>query len=184
MGRLKQLLPLGSLTVIEHCAYTILSAGVSDVVVVIGPDGAAVSSAIEPLPVRVAINPDSCSDMAASVRVGLNALIERASAVLVCPADHPLVLQETIQAMLAGHQKNPAAVIVPSHNRRRGHPTLFPREIIREIFDSDSLRDLVSRHESLIQYLAVEDRGVVLDMDTPEEYALILEEYASRKEDQ
>ena len=182
MGQLKQLLPLGSRTVIEHSVQALLSAEVPDIVVVIGPQGADVSSAIEYLSVAVAVNPDSSSDMAASVRVGLNALKDHTSSVLVCPVDHPLVLPETIKRLLSLQQKNPDAIIIPSHNRRRGHPTLFPRNIILEIFESSSLRDIVSRNEPLIEYLDVQDPGVVLDMDTPEDYALILQEYAGRKE--
>lgn len=182
MGQLKQLLPLGSLTAIEHSINSILSGGVSDVVVVIGPEGAEVSSAIGHLPVMIAENSDSNSDMAASVRVGLNSLKDRLSSVLVFPADHPLVLPDTIKELLTGHQNNPKAIIIPSHNRRRGHPTLFPREIIQEIFESSSLRDVVRRHELMIDFLEVEDCGVVLDMDTPEQYALILQEYTRRKE--
>ncbi|MBI5633181.1 MAG: nucleotidyltransferase family protein [Nitrospirae bacterium] len=182
MGQLKQLLPLGSLTAIEHGINSILSGGVSDVVVVIGPDCVGVSSAIAHLSVTIVENPDSGSDMAASVRVGLNSLKDRLSSVLVLPVDHPLVLPDTIKALLAGHQNNPKAIIIPSHNRRRGHPTLFPREIIQEIFESSSLREVVSRHEALIDFLEVEDCGVVLDMDTPEQYALILQEYTRRKE--
>jgi molybdenum cofactor cytidylyltransferase len=184
MGQLKQLLPLGSLTVIEQCLNTILSAGVPDVVVVIGPHGADVSATIAHLPVTLAVNQDRGSDMAASVRAGLNALKDTGSSVLVCLTDHPLVQPDTIKALLARHQENPAAIIIPSYNRRRGHPTLFPGEIIQEIFESSSLRDIVSRHETLIDFLVVDDWGVVLDMDTPEDYALILQEYAGRKENQ
>ena len=153
-------------------------------VVVVGPQGAAVSAAIEHMPVAVAMNPDSSSDMAASVRIGLKALKDRRSSILVCPVDHPLVLPETIKALLSLHDEDPASIIIPSHNRRRGHPTLFPRELMQEIFESSSLRDIVSRNEAFIEYLDVQDRGVVLDMDTPEDYALILKEYASRKENQ
>ncbi len=182
MGQQKQLLPLGKFTAIEHGLNAILSAGVSDIVVVIGPHGADVSATIAHLPVALAMNPDSNSDMAVSVRVGLNALKDRLSSVLVCPVDHPLVLPHTIKAILARHDENPEAIIIPSFNRRRGHPTLFPRDIIQEIFESSSLRDIVSSHEALIDFLSVEDRGVVLDMDTPEDYALILQEYAGRKE--
>ncbi|MBI5075842.1 MAG: nucleotidyltransferase family protein [Nitrospirae bacterium] len=182
MEQLKQLLPLGSLTAIEHCINTILSAGVTDIVVVTGRHGDEVSAAIGYLPVTLARNPDTGSDMAASVRVGLNALKDRASSVLVFPVDHPLVLPDTIKALLARHQKNLEAIIIPSYNRRRGHPTLFPHVIIQEIFEKRNLRDIVSSHDSLIDYLSVEDRGVVLDMDTPEDYDLILWEYALRKE--
>jgi len=184
MGQQKQLLPLGSRTIIEHCVQTMLTAGLSDIAVVINPQGAKVFSAIEHLPVAAAINPDSNSDMAASVRIGLNALKEQTSAVLVCPGDHPLVLPETMQALLSRHQKYPEAILIPSHNRRRGHPTLFPRGIIQEIYTSRSLRDIVSNNETCVQYLDVQDRGVLLDMDTPEDYALILQEYAAQKENQ
>jgi molybdenum cofactor cytidylyltransferase len=174
MGQLKQLLPLGSLTVIEHCANTIFSAGISDVVLVIGPDGEAVSSAVEHLPVRVAMNHDHGSDMAASVRVGLHALKDSASAVMICLADHPLVQSETMKLLLVRHQANPASIIIPSHNRRRGHPTLFPRKIIQEIFESSSLRDVIGAHVRMTVYLNTEDEGVLLDMDTPQDYERIL----------
>ncbi len=182
MGQQKQLLPLGSRTIIEHCTHTLLTAGITDIVIVINPQGADVSSAIEHLPVTIAINPDSSSDMAGSVRIGLHRLNDRTSSVLVCPVDHPLVLPETINALLSQHQEYPGAIFIPSYDRRRGHPTLFPREIIQEIFESSSLREIVGRHEPLIKYLDVQDRGVVLDMDTPEDYALILQEYYARKE--
>ncbi len=184
MGRLKQLLPLGSLTAIEHSLNALIAAGVSDIVVVIGPDGADVSSAIGHLPVMRALNPDFGSDMAASVRVGLNALKDTESSVLVLPADHPLVLPDTIKALLARHQSNAEAIIIPSYNRRRGHPTLFPRKIIQKIFESSSLRDLIAVHDGKIVYETTSDEGVLLDMDTPEDYAMLLQEYAGRKKNE
>ncbi|MBI5847270.1 MAG: nucleotidyltransferase family protein [Nitrospirae bacterium] len=184
MGQLKQLLPLGSLTAIEHCINAVISAGVTDIVVVIGPHGEEISAAIGHKPVMLAANPDRGSDMAASVRVGLNCLKDHLSSVLVFPVDHPLVRPDTIKTLLAGHQKNPKAILIPSHARRRGHPTLFPRKVIQEIFECSSLRKIIGRNESVIEYLDVQDRGVMLDMDTPEDYALILQEYASQKENQ
>lgn len=182
MGQLKQLLPLGSLTVIEHSLNTILSAGVSDIAVVIGSDAVDVSSAIAHLPVTIVENPDSGSDMAASVRAGLNALNDTASSVLVCPADHPLVLPDTIKALIARHNENREAVIIPSHDRRRGHPTLFPRQIIQEIFKSSSLRDVIAAHVGMIVYENTEDEGVLLDMDTPQDYERILRKFSNNEQ--
>ena len=181
MGQLKQLLPLGSLTVIEHSLNAILSAGVSDTVVVIGPDGADVSSAIGHLPVTIALNTNSGSDMAASVRIGLNGLNDTASSVLVCPADHPLVLPDTIKALIVRHNENREAVIIPSHDRRRGHPTLFPRQVIQEIFERSSLRDVITAHVGMIVYENTEDEGVLLDMDTPQDYERILRKFSNNE---
>ncbi len=179
MGRLKQLLPLGRHTVIEHTLNTILSAEVTDIVVVIGHDGGDLSSAINHMPVTIALNSDSGSDMAASVRVGLNELKYPESSVLVCPADYPLVLPDTIKALIARHDENSEAIIIPSHNRRRGHPTLFPRKIIQEIFERSSLRDIITSHAGKVVYENTSDEGVLLDMDTPEDYERILEKFSN-----
>jgi molybdenum cofactor cytidylyltransferase len=182
MGQQKQLLSLGSLTVIEHCINAILSAGVSDVVVVIGSHGTDVSSAIAHLPVTLAVNPDIGSDMAASVRVGLNVLKDSSSSVMVCLADHPLVRSETLKSLVARHQANPASIIIPSCNRQRGHPTLFPRKIIQEIFKRNSLREIIAVHAGMIVYENTEDEGVLLDMDTPQDYERILRKFSNKEQ--
>ena len=182
MGKQKQLLPLGSLTAIEHCLNALIVAGVSDIVVVIGQHGEEVSAVIGHLPVTLAKNPDIGSDMAASVRVGLNALKDTESSVLVLPADHPLVMPDTVRALLARHQSNSEAIIIPSYNRRRGHPTLFPRKIIQEIFERRSLRDLIAVHDGKIVYENTEDEGVLLDMDTPQDYERILDKFSKNEQ--
>ena len=84
--------------------------------------------------------------------------------------------------MLATHQKNPEAVIIPSHNGRRGHPTLFPRKIIQEIFERSSLRDIIAAHAGMIVYENTEDDGVLLDMDTPEDYERILDKFSNNEQ--
>jgi CTP:molybdopterin cytidylyltransferase MocA len=180
MGRPKQLLPLGDRTVIEHCISSIIAAGIEEIVVVLGPDSREIAERIQDLPVAIATNDQEESEMAESVRTGLKSVGADATGILICLADHPLVLAETIKEVAALHKDHPGAIIVPSCNRKRGHPTLFPGNIIEEIFARNSLRDVIESHAEKIRYLDVADEGVLLDMDTTEDYARILNNFNKR----
>ena len=89
MGRLKQLLSLGSKTVIRHCLDTLLLSGIKDIVMVVGVGGEEIVNAVYGLPVRVARNLDPESEVAESVRVGLRAVNTESSGIIVCLSDNP-----------------------------------------------------------------------------------------------
>ncbi|MBL0225074.1 MAG: nucleotidyltransferase family protein [Geobacteraceae bacterium] len=173
MGLCKQLLPLGKGTVIGRCLDTLVAAGVDDVVVVISEEGHEVAETIRAYPVRVVINPDHGGDMASSVRAGRDAITDEATGVIVSLCDFPLVSMGTIISLIAGHGVSPGSIIIPCHGERRGHPLLFPREILDELATGMILRDLVRRDPNRIQLLDVDDPGVLIDMDTPEDYQRI-----------
>lgn len=175
MGRPKQLLPLPDQPAIRVCVQNILAAGVEDVVVVLrGQDEDAVRAALSDLPVTVVRNPDTLSDMAGSARLGIRAVSPAASGLLICLADHPLVAPETLHTLIAAHWERPDYIIIPLYRGRRGHPTLFPFAVIAGIASGGTLRELIARHHDKVRTLDVPDEGVVLDMDTEEDYQRIL----------
>jgi len=173
MGTSKQLLPLGPKPVILHCLDRIIAAGVKDIVVVLGTESDGIRTAISGLPVRTMINDDPASDMAGSVRRGLKAIDPASTGVLVCLPDHPLVSPATMAAVLNAHGSAPDGIIIPSYKERRGHPTLFSRAVIEDIFRGTTLRDVIASHAGKVRLIQVDDEGVVLDMDTPEDYEQI-----------
>src|SRR5262245_36149886 len=76
MGRTKALLPLGGDTFVSRIVHTFRSAGVEDVVVVVGHDAELVSralSAMEPAP-RVILNPEYETGQLSSILAGLRAI--------------------------------------------------------------------------------------------------------------
>lgn len=146
-----------------------------DVIVVIRPGAADVLDAIRGFPVRLAVNDRPGSDMAASVRAGLEAMNPGPRGILVCLSDYPLVKPSTLAAMKQEHLAGPDAIVIPTHRGRKGHPTLFPRSALAEIATLPTLRDIIRRHRDLIVHLEVDDEGILLDMDTPEDYRRILE---------
>ena len=175
MGQCKQLLPLGERTALACGIEALLVAGLDDIVVVVGPHGAAVAEEARRYPVRVTLNPAADSDMAASLRVGLAALAPATTHVVVALCDHPLVAPATVAALLEEQRAHPAAVIIPTCVGRKGHPVLLPRRLLEELRHRPTLRDLLQSHAAAVRTIEVTDEAVVLDMDTPEDYARLLQ---------
>jgi CTP:molybdopterin cytidylyltransferase MocA len=171
MGTAKQLLPLGPKPAIRHCLDSVVSAGVRDIVVVLGVVHDDIEAAVRGLPVRTAVNSDPQSDMAGSVRTGLGAIDPAATAVLICLSDHPLVSAGTIAAIVRSHSEHADSIIIPRYQGRRGHPTLFPRAAIEHVVRGATLRDVIAARAGQVSLVDVDDEGVVQDMDTPEDYA-------------
>lgn len=177
MGTSKQLLPVGDKPAVVRCLEAIVAAGLEDIVVVVAPAGEAVGELVRPFPVTVVSNEHADSDMAQSVRAGVAAISAAVTGVCIALADHPLVSPETYRTLLQHHAREPEAILIPVHAGRRGHPTLFPRPVLEEISFLPTLRDVLARHFGRVLPMAVSDPGVVLDMDTPEEYFHVLERF-------
>jgi CTP:molybdopterin cytidylyltransferase MocA len=180
MGTPKQLLLLGDRPVIRWCADSILASGVQDLVVVVNSEGERIVEALEGLSVKVVRNDAADSQMADSVRIGVRALDDRVSGVLVCLSDHPLIAPETFRTVIQTHYREPDRIIIPCHEGRRGHPALFPRTILDEVLSGGTLRDIIGKDERRVQQVEVNDEGILQDMDTNEDYQKVREIFARR----
>jgi molybdenum cofactor cytidylyltransferase len=170
MGSCKQLLPLGGVTVIGRCLDNLITGGAGEVVVVVSEENYEVADAVRAYPVRIVVNQESDGDMASSVRAGCDALPAEISGVIVALCDYPLVSTATVSRLIAEHTDFPGSIIIPCHGGRRGHPLLFPRSTLNELTSGLILRDLVKRNPERLRCLDVDDPGVLIDMDTPEDY--------------
>ena len=170
MGTCKQLLQLEGKTVLARCLETLLHGGVADVIVVVSPSGAEVSRAAASYPVRVVPNAEPDGDMGASICTGRDALLPSTSGVVIALCDYPLVRAETIARLAAEHRRAPGSIIIPCHDGHRGHPPLLPRWLLEDLETPLTLRDLLRDNKELIHHLELPDAGVLIDMDTPEDY--------------
>jgi molybdenum cofactor cytidylyltransferase len=83
------------------------------------------------------------------------------------PGDCPLVKKETVQ-LLAKHKGN---VVIPSFDYKGGHPIKLSSEVKQKILETNpesNLRVVLDGYEK--QYMNVDDAGVLMDVDTPEDY--------------
>jgi molybdenum cofactor cytidylyltransferase len=177
MGAPKPLLPIQGRPAVVRCLESLRDSGIAEIVLVVNPEGGDIVDAAKDIPARVAVNELPGSDMAASVRAGLKLVNRFAAGVLVCLCDHPLVRPETLESMISAHSRMPGAIIIPVYRGRKGHPTLFPRFVLEDLAKVATLRDVIVHHSAKITLLDVGDEGVILDMDTPEDYRKILERY-------
>ena len=102
--------------------------------------------------------------MGHSISVGVAAR-PQASGWLVLPADMPLVLPITLQAVARQLEQSP--VVFAQFKGRRGHPVGFSAELYSELvrLDGDEgARRIVARYPAL--GLEVDDPGVLVDVDT------------------
>jgi len=173
MGTVKQLLPLAGKPVIRHCLDTIIASGVEDIIVVLSSQAKETEETIRHLPVTIVFNDDPSSEMAESVRIGLRSVSVAASGVLVCLSDYPLIRADTLKALISRHGKEPVKIIVPVFKNRRGHPCLFPRHCAEEIFEGFTLKEIVQKDIERVLSIEVQDEGILLDMDTEEDYKAI-----------
>jgi molybdenum cofactor cytidylyltransferase len=173
MGSCKPLLPLGDETVIERCLKTLRHGGVNDIVVVVSLHGEDVARAARGHTVRIVVNPDESGDMASSIRVGRDTTPPETSGIIVALCDYPLVAPGTVQALIDQHRKHPECIITPTCTGRRGHPLLLPRSILEELTEGKNLRDLLKKDSTRIRDVILDDPGILIDMDTPDDYRTV-----------
>jgi CTP:molybdopterin cytidylyltransferase MocA len=176
MGEVKALLPAGDgRSFVAAIAEAARAGGCGGVLVVVGPPhGDAIRRAL-PAGVSVALNPRPDRGMLSSVQAGLAALPATATAALVWPVDVPFVRAATVRTIL---HATPGKIIVPVHGTRGkargGHPLRLPRAFFGNVLALDlelGLKGLLDGQAASVERLTVDDTNVLVDVDTPEDYA-------------
>jgi CTP:molybdopterin cytidylyltransferase MocA len=184
MGQPKALLPIGDQPALRRCLTTLLHGFVWEIIVVLGAESETATALLKDMSVKIMVNTLSGSDMAKSVRLGFQAMNPQSAGALVCLVDHPLVHPDTLKHLVAKSLEAPDRIIIPTFQERRGHPTLFPKAWLAEIYQGFTLREIIGRHPDKVTLLPVADEGVVLEMDTPEDYREICRRLEETPHDQ
>ncbi len=183
MGQPKALLPLQDKPAILHCLTPLLHGSVHEIIVILGGGNEPAAAHLKDMSVKIMYNTIPNSDMAKSVRLGLQAMAPQCGAALICLVDHPVVQPQTIKQIVNAALEQPEKIIIPTYEGRRGHPTLFPRQLLQETYQGLHLQAIIQRHPERVVLLPVTDEGVVLEMDTPEEYQAICRRLEERSSD-
>ncbi|MBI2930297.1 MAG: nucleotidyltransferase family protein [Planctomycetes bacterium] len=177
MGRPKALLEFGGRTALDLVLRACRELG--DPIVVVGAHADAIRARV---PVDAVVNPAYARGQTSSLKVGLRNLPAGTEAFLLYPVDFPLVTAAQV-GRLAGAwaRRGPKArIIIPSHDGRRGHPVVFDaflREEFLRLADEAPARAVVRAHAEEIAYVTFDEPDVLMDMDTPEDYARCLKRW-------
>ncbi len=191
MGRPKLSLPLGDRTVIEHVISALQEAGLSDILVVLGPHVAHLSALLHRAGARVLVPADETHTMRATVEQGLTWLENRfhprpTESWFLVPADYPILEPAIVRKLVRKHQRNRRySIFLPTYQGRRGHPALIGWkhvQAIRALPPEVGLNVYLRRQQKRTLEVAVDSPTILWDLDTPEDYARILASWDECKE--
>jgi molybdenum cofactor cytidylyltransferase len=169
----KLLLPYGSSCVLGCVLDAVLAAPLERTFVVLGAWREAIEPFVLTYPVSVVVNPDFDRGMLSSVQAGFRALPPGEGAVFVLPGDHPGVTPAVFARLLEARAESGAGLVVPQFGGRGGHPLLVDLRFRAEIAGLDpavGLRGLLAGHPGSVRRVPLEEAGIVLDLDTPDDY--------------
>jgi molybdenum cofactor cytidylyltransferase len=175
MGEPKALLRLDGETFLERAIDILVEGGCDGISVVLGPGEAArqpgeIARRKGAIPVE---NPLPDAEQIDSLRVGLTSLPEAAEAAVILPVDHPLAEARTVREIIRAFRASGQPIVRPVYNDRPGHPVLFARALWGELAEpalDEGARDVIHAHAEEILDVAIGDRGVSVDIDTPDDY--------------
>lgn len=181
-GRPKALLRLDARDVfVTRIVRTFNEAGISDVVVVIGHEAAAVQRAVESsdLSARCVLNPDYERGQLSSMLTAINAVDrEGVDALLLSLVDAPIFAATTVRALVDRFVATRAPIVRAIRGNEHGHPVLIGRALFDAIRHADptvGAKPIVRAHASTMGDVDVIDPGAFVDIDTPEDYAQLPE---------
>ena len=174
----KLFLPCGSETILEASVKHILNSRVDGTVVVLGHQEDKAKELLKNISCPTVINPDYRDGMGSSVVVGIDYWLERIgddpeAGLLFALSDQPFIPTEVIDALIAKYRDTRMDIVVPVFNGRRGHPSIFSQKYadeIREAAGRWGAREVLRRHPDKILSVPVDEEGVILDIDTPDDY--------------
>lgn len=162
MHPLKNTAPVGIVT-----AQTLLQA-LPESIAVVRPQDRSLIDAYQALGLRVVVNNQSELGMSTSIATGVQAARQSAGW-LVMLADMPWVQPTTIELLkeelLAG-----ASIVAPVYRGQRGNPVGFSakwRDELLALQGDTGAKELIRQHSHEITLLDTSDRGVVMDVDHP-----------------
>ncbi len=177
MGRNKALLPWRDSTFIETILKNYRNLHCQPLIVVLNRDAASVEQRICSEDIVIGRNDDPASDMMASIRIGVALLPAEISAFYLHPVDHPAVAFETLVRLLDSWLNFPEKAHKPVFQNRGGHPILLGRPWASRIShspESSTLWDLLRVWKDEVVAVPVEDPGILLNVNCPEDYRRIL----------
>lgn len=173
MGRPKPLLEWRGRPFVWHVLEQARVARAQPVIVVEG----AVALPREELGGAVIVRNDAWADgPLGSLQVGLRAALEAGARgpVLVLTVDRPHVSTATLRALARAVDEDPTAVWQPRLGERRGHPIVYPHDLVPALLDlrpPDTPRDLLADPHvaSRRRQLDVDDPAILDNLDRPED---------------
>lgn len=179
MGHPKLSLSWGGTSILGHLLQQWREAG-AEKIVVIHPQGESNPVVLELD--RLGIPPEERSATIAPERGMMGSVVTAArqavrdsslTHLIIALGDQPHLHTETLRLVFRASETVPDKIVRTVFQGKPGHPLALPSGLFAELADTSTgtLRDFIGLHQERVFDLACADSGVLLDIDTPEDYA-------------
>ncbi|HEX2797312.1 MAG TPA: nucleotidyltransferase family protein, partial [Immundisolibacter sp.] len=162
----KLLAPLNGTPLVLH-AVAALRPAVAEIIAVVRPADKILAALLTQSGARVVVCDEAAAGMGHSLACGARQVPPDCN-VLVALGDMPAVAPHTIACIIAALAAG-AAIAVPCHQGRRGHPVGFAARFVprlRELTQDRGARSILHGNVDAVQEIPIDDAGVLTDIDT------------------
>jgi molybdenum cofactor cytidylyltransferase len=173
MGSPKLVLPFRGKTIIENVIENISRSEVENIVLVLGADSEKIIKAVEGMDVKHCYNENYSQGMLSSVKCGFSSLPHHFRVALVFQGDQPMIGPDITNALINAYKKSGKGIIIPTFEKKRGHPLLLDskyRDNIMKLDGGEGLRAIAYRFPHDVFEVKVNTQNVLKDIDTEEDY--------------
>jgi molybdenum cofactor cytidylyltransferase len=185
MGQPKQLLPFGERTILERVVDTLLTAGVGEVVIVLGHLADRVRAVLGDRPVRAVVNALYRQGMLSSVKCGVRAVGAEYDAVLIALGDQPHIEGAVVSEVMRAYRDGDAGIVIPRYGDKKGHPIIINlqkyRQAIANLPEDAGLNTLMQEHADDVRLIDVATEDIIRDIDVPDDYTRELARFTERR---
>ncbi len=139
--------------------------------VVLGAGAAKIQAQLGLSDAQVIVNVDWQFGQLSSIQCAIrNFLPADPEGIIVCPVDHPLISPRLVAQLIQAFDSLRRAVTLPTYLGRRGHPVIFRRDLFDELLQASAgvgAREVVWAHGTDVAEVAVDEEGVVLNLNDP-----------------
>jgi len=177
MGMMKQLVKIGEQTLLEATLNALQGSMIRETILVLGYRADEIRNAVKlPANTKIVTNDAYEQGMSTSIRAGLGAISPDSSAALIVLADQPFIRASILNELMEEYEKSGATILFPVYQGFRGNPVLIDRSLFPEMMQITGdigCRSLFGLHPDEIRKVAVDDIGVLIDIDSPEDLSRI-----------
>lgn len=182
MGDFKPLLPIDGVPMLEAVLTKVLSFPFKEAIAVVGHKEQKIRETIEIQDDRFnwVVNKNFIEGLSSSIKAAIQRTNNDTFGIFIFLGDQPLIKKTTIEQMLKTimekeiHQTK--CIVQPTFNGMPGHPVFISSQMIpylKSLTGAEGAKPIFAYAEKHI-YLPIDDEGIILDVDTKQDYKKVL----------